>query len=657
MFTYTLNGGSTATVSVTVTCADDPPTAVDDTATVVQDSAANAIDVLANDTDIDGGPMAIGSVDAACNGTVVITGGGTGLTYQPDANYCNDPPGHARHIHLHPDTAARPRPSRSPSPASTTRPPRSTTARPSTRTPRATAIDVLANDTDPDGGPKTIGSAGDPANGTVVITGGGTGLTYQPDPNYCNSPPGGTPDTFTYTLNGGSTATVSVTVTCVDDPPMAVNDAATVVEDAAATAVAVLTNDTDPDGGPMTIGSASRSGERHGRRSPAAGRADLSAGSELLQRPRPAASPDTFTYTLNGGSTATVSVTVTCAPDDPVVDNSAGNTSYTENAAATPIDSAVTVTDPDPGATITGATVQITGGYAGAEDVLALASSHPGITPSVSGDTLTLTGTASPAAYQAALRDVTYRNSSEAPSTAARTVTFTVTDETARTGSDTKGLTVVAVDDPPAAVNDSATVLEDAAATAVPVLTNDTDRRRAEDDRLGVGSGKRHRRHHRRRDGADLPAGPELLQRPARHDAGHVHVHAQRRLDRDRLDDGHLRQRRPGRRRRDVHGARAIGNTALVVNDPDDGAPSPTHPKKTISGDILAGDTDIDGPGPLTVTPGTFATNDGGSVTIESDGDFTFHPAASTSCTDTSDFFDYTSRTASSPASRPTRAA
>ena len=92
----------------------------------------------------------------------------------------------------------------------------------------ATAIDVLANDTDVDGGPKTIASVTQPANGTVVITGGGTGLTYQPDANYCNSPPGTTPDTFTYTLNGGSTATVSVTVTCVDDAPDAVDDAATV---------------------------------------------------------------------------------------------------------------------------------------------------------------------------------------------------------------------------------------------------------------------------------------------------------------------------------------------------------------------------------------------------------------------------------------------
>src|SRR6202012_2851871 len=83
----------------------------------------------------------------------------------------------------------------------------------------ANAIDVLANDTDTDGGPKLVESVTQPANGTVVITGGGTGLTYAPSANYCNEPPGTTPDTFTYTLNSGSeptgsTATVSVKVTC-----------------------------------------------------------------------------------------------------------------------------------------------------------------------------------------------------------------------------------------------------------------------------------------------------------------------------------------------------------------------------------------------------------------------------------------------------------
>ncbi|MDP9188611.1 MAG: Ig-like domain-containing protein, partial [Actinomycetota bacterium] len=84
----------------------------------------------------------------------------------------------------------------------------------------AAAIAVLANDTDADDGPKSIASATDPANGTVVITGGGSGLTYAPDPGYCNSgPPPGPTDDFTYTLSpGGDTATVAVRVDCAADP-------------------------------------------------------------------------------------------------------------------------------------------------------------------------------------------------------------------------------------------------------------------------------------------------------------------------------------------------------------------------------------------------------------------------------------------------------
>ena len=75
---------------MTVTCADDvPPVAVNDTKTVAEDSGANTIDVLANDTDVDGGAKTITAVTQPANGTVVITGGGTGLTYQPSANYCN----------------------------------------------------------------------------------------------------------------------------------------------------------------------------------------------------------------------------------------------------------------------------------------------------------------------------------------------------------------------------------------------------------------------------------------------------------------------------------------------------------------------------------------------------------------------------------------
>src|SRR4029079_18681341 len=107
--------------------------------------------------------------------------------------------------------------------------------------------------TDVDGGPMSVASVTSPANGTVVNN--GTDVTYTPNANYCNNPPGTTLDTFNYTLNGGSSTTVTVTVTCVDDNPTAVNDSATVTEDASATTVNVLANDTDPDGGTMTIGS------------------------------------------------------------------------------------------------------------------------------------------------------------------------------------------------------------------------------------------------------------------------------------------------------------------------------------------------------------------------------------------------------------------
>jgi hypothetical protein len=75
-------------------------------------------------------------------------------------------------------------------------------------------IDVYANDSNPDGGPESIVSLTQPANGTVHTFGAGElEIFYRPDNGYCND--GSPTDDFTYTLNGGSTATVSVTVNCV----------------------------------------------------------------------------------------------------------------------------------------------------------------------------------------------------------------------------------------------------------------------------------------------------------------------------------------------------------------------------------------------------------------------------------------------------------
>ena len=75
---------------------------------------------------------------------------------------------------------------------------------------RATVVNVLGNDTDVDGDTLTIVSVSNGAHGTVAITGGGTGLTYDPVQLYVGT------DVFTYAIsdgNGGSdTATVLLTV-------------------------------------------------------------------------------------------------------------------------------------------------------------------------------------------------------------------------------------------------------------------------------------------------------------------------------------------------------------------------------------------------------------------------------------------------------------
>ncbi len=109
----------------------------------------------------------------------------------------------------------------------------------------AATIDVLGNDTNPDGGPIAIASVTQPPNGAAIITNDGADLTYQPDPEYCND---GTPtDDFTYTLApGNSTATVAVTVTCENTDPSITTGGSIQVDENQTGAVDV--DATDPDG-------------------------------------------------------------------------------------------------------------------------------------------------------------------------------------------------------------------------------------------------------------------------------------------------------------------------------------------------------------------------------------------------------------------------
>ncbi|HWJ81682.1 MAG TPA: Ig-like domain-containing protein [Nocardioides sp.] len=613
-FTYTLTpGGSTATVSVTVTCVPDPPTAVNDSAAVAEDSGATAVDVLANDTNPDGGPISITSVTQPANGTVVITGGGTGLTYAPNANYCNNPPGLALDTFTYTLT-----PGGSTATVSVTvncvddAPTAVNDSATVAEDSGPTAVGVLANDTDPDGGPISITSVTQPANGTVVITGGGTGLSYAPNANYCNNPPGTTPDTFTYSLTpGGSTATVSVTVTCVDDAPTAVNDTKTVVEDSGATAVDVLANDTDVDGGPKSITSVTQ---------PANGTVVITGGGTgLTYAPNanycndpPGTTADTFTYTLTpGGSTATVSVTVTCVDDAPTAVNDSA--AVAEDSGASAVAVLANDTDPD------GGPISITS-----------------VTQPANG-TVVITGGGTGLTYAP---NANYCNNP--PGLALDTFTYTLTPGGSTA---TVTMTVNCVDDPPTAVNDSTTVTEDDPATAVNVLANDTDIdggpisitsvTQPANGTVVITGGGTGLTYQPNANYCNDPPGtaPDTFTYTLTPGGSTATVS----ITVTCVNDA------PVAGTDTFNGASAaVGNTTLVVDDPTDGPPAASGPKKSVTGDILANDTDIDSPGPLTITAGTFASTDGGSVTIQADGDFVFNPRATLSCTDHSDSFSYT---------------
>ncbi len=128
----------------------------------------------------------------------------------------------------------------------------------------------------------------------------------------------------------------------------------------------------------------------------------------------------------------------------PTIDATPGSLSYTENDPASAIDAGLLVTTD--GEQLTGATVQIGAGFQANQDVLGFATQNgiTGIYDAAHG-VLTLSGAASATQYQAALRSVTYFNSSGDPDVTPRAITFSVTDGT-NTVSAAKSISIVDVD-------------------------------------------------------------------------------------------------------------------------------------------------------------------------------------------------------------------
>ncbi len=421
-FTYEVSDGhggtASGSVSVTVQAANDAPVAVADNASVDEDGTV-LIDVLLNDSDVDGDVLAVTGFTQGSHGS--STQEGDALRYTPAADYngtdsfsydisdgnggvntatvtvtvnaVNDPPV------AQPDSAALDEDG-------------------------SVLVDVLANDSDPDG--DAVALSGFSQGGNGAVTQDGAALRYTPDANYNGS------DSFSYVIadgqGGADTASVFLTVRAVVDSVVAVNDSATVSEDGSIV-IDVLNNEINVDHYALVIVGFGQGA--HGSVS--------QVGSSL--RYTPAANyngPDSFTYTMSGGygglGTATVFVNVVPANDAPVA--AADNASVDEDGTVL-ID--VLLNDSD----IDGDALAITGFTQG---------SHGSVTQE--GDAL--------------------RYAPAADYNGTDSFTYDISDGKGGLNTATVTITVNAVNDPPAVQPDSLTLDEDGT-VLVNVLANDSD--------------------------------------------------------------------------------------------------------------------------------------------------------------------------------------
>jgi VCBS repeat-containing protein len=353
------------------------------------------------------------------------------------------------------------------------------------------------------GGNSSVTSSTTHSNGTSItgtygtlVVGANGSYTYTADQSAADDLDASdtVTDSFTYTISDGTdtdTATLIITVTGINDAPVADNETGSVNEDATLTVTDgtsdVLHGDTDADDSASLTVSAIRTGAEDGSGTSGSigsgltgtyGTLTLAAdGTYTYAADQSAAddldasdtATDVFTYTLSDGTatdTATITITITGVNDAPVADNETG--SVNEDATLTVTDGTSDVlhgdTDADDSASLTVTTYSHTSATNQSGGSASSANGNSGTAGSgaVVGyyGTLTLAadGTYTYAADQSAADDL------DASDTATDVFTYTLSDGTA-TDTATITITVTGINDAPVAQNDTGTVNEDATLT------------------------------------------------------------------------------------------------------------------------------------------------------------------------------------------------
>ncbi len=286
-------------VIVTITEENHPPTAHDDSATTTEDTPV-AVNVLANDSDPDGDSLSVISTTSPTQGGSAVIESDDTVTYTPPADYV----GTDTFDYTISDGSA----TATATVAITTDPVDPANSPPTALDDSATttedtpvAVNVLANDSDPDGDSLSVISTTSPTQGgSTAIESDGT-VTYTPPAGYVGT------DTFDYTISDGTAtaaATVTVTIDTDNHAPTAEDDTANADNEETIT-IDILSNDSDPDGDALTVTALDTSWT--------IGTATLNSDNTVTYAAPEEDATDRFLYTISDGNggTDTAKVTIT----------------------------------------------------------------------------------------------------------------------------------------------------------------------------------------------------------------------------------------------------------------------------------------------------------------------------------------------------------
>jgi VCBS repeat-containing protein len=364
VFTYTVSDGSltdTGTLTINLAGRNDTPVANADSAATDENDAI-LIDVLANDSDVDNGAVLTVTAASAPAGQGSATIVGNQVRYDPGSDFDHLAAGQTAAVLLtytiSDEFGATATSTVSITVTGTNDGPVANPDSATTAENTAILIDVLANDSDPDGGATlTVVAASAPAGqGSATLV--GNQVRFDPGSDFDTLAVGQSAVVLvSYTIQDdqGATAssTISVTVTGENDGPVANADSAATSENDAVL-IDVIANDTDVDNGAVLTVTAANAPAGKGSATIVGNQVRFDPGADFDGLAVGQSEIVTISYTISDehGATAsaTAEVTVTGTNDGPVANPDGATTG--ENSIVL-VDVLANDTDVDDGAILT----------------------------------------------------------------------------------------------------------------------------------------------------------------------------------------------------------------------------------------------------------------------------------------------------------------